>query len=96
MNIKAQDCSNVVKKVGEMVDTLPPTAKTIVLVLGAGAVFFFSVSEACKNATFFAREGLPLMVEDISKGINLLKQTTATVIVDESGNTQILDDSSAA
>lgn len=96
MNIKAQDCSSVVEKVGEMVDTLPPTAKTIVVVLGTGAVFFFSVSEAFKNATIFAKEGLPSMVEDINKGINLLKQTTADVIVDEPGDTQILGDSSAA
>jgi len=96
MNIKAQDISNFGKKVEELVNALPPKAKTVVVVLGTGAVFFFSVSEACKNATVFAKEGLPPMVENINKGINLLKQETPTVIIDESCDTQIIDDSSAA
>lgn len=96
MNIKAQDFSNLGKKVGEVIDALPPTAKTVVVVLGTGAVFFFSVSEACKNATIFAKEGLPPMVENINKGINLLKQGSPTVIVDEPCDAQIVDDPSAA
>lgn len=96
MNIKAQDFSNFGKKVGEVIDSLPPTAKTVVVVLGTGAVFFFSVSEACKNATILAKEGLPPMVENINKGINLLKQGTPNAIVDEPCDAQIVDDPSAA
>jgi len=41
-------------------------------------------------------ESLSTMVENINKGINLLKQETPTVIIDESCDTQIIDDSSAA
>lgn len=92
MNIKEQDLSKFAKKAEEIIDALPPKAKTVVVVLGAGTIFCYSVSEVCKNATTFAKEGLPPMVENIIR----LKQGASGMIIDEFCETQIVDDSSAA
>ena len=96
MNIKAQDISNFGEKIEKVVNALPPKVKTMVIVMGTGAVFFFSVSEACKSATIFAKEGLPPMVENFNKGINMLKQRGTNVIVDEFCEAELADESSAA
>ena len=96
MNIKAQDISNLSKKVEEVIDNLPQKAKTTVVVLVSGAALFIGVSEAFKSITTFAKEGLPPMVENLNKGINLLKQGASNVIADEVYDTQIIDESSAA
>lgn len=96
MNIKAQDLSKFGKKVEEVIDALPPKAKTVVVVLGTGAIFFYSVSEAYKSATTFAKEGLPPIIENFGKGINMLKQENSNEIVDELCDIQIVDESSAA
>ena len=96
MNIKAQDISNIGKKVEGIINSLPPKAKTVVVVLSTGAIFFFSVSEACKSATTFAKEGLPPMLENLNKGINLLKQGNSNMIANKVCDTQIVDESSVA
>ena len=92
MNIKAQDISNIGEKLEKAFNSLPPKVKPVVVVMGTGAIFFFSVSEAFKSANTFAKEGLPPMVENINK----LKQGTTGVIIDEFCETQIVDDPSAA
>ena len=92
MNIKAQDLSQIGEKLEKAFNDLPPKAKPVVFVMGAGAVFFFSVSEALKSANTFAKEGLPPMVENINK----LKQGTSGISIDEFCETQIVDDPSVA
>lgn len=96
MNIKAQNLSNLGEKVVEVINTLPPEAKTVVVGLGTGTVLVFGLSELCKNATTFAKEGLPSIVENINKGKNLLKRETPVAIADAPRDTQTVDDLSAA
>ena len=90
MNLRELDIPN--EKIEKMIDNLPPKAKTAVIVFGAGAVFFLSLSEACKSATTFAKEGVPPIVE----GFNMLKHGSTDMIVDEPCARRIVDESSAA
>lgn len=90
MNFKAQDIPT--EKIEKVFNNLPPKVKTVVVVLGMGTAFFFSVSEACKSATTFAKEGVPPIVE----GFNMLKHGSADMIVDEPCERRIVDESSAA
>jgi hypothetical protein len=92
MNIKAQDISIIGEKLEKVYNDLPPKVKPVVVVMGAGAFFFFGMSEAVKSLNTFSKEGLPPMVENINK----LKQGTSGVIIDEFCETQIVDDPSVA
>lgn len=96
MNNKTANIYSCIEKIEDMINTLPPKVKTVVVITSTVTICCCSISEACKSITVLAKEGLPPIVENINKCVIMLKSSSSNELDDRICETQVADESSIA